>query len=141
MQIKEVMTKTPHYMDPGTTVREVAKKMRDEECGAILIGENDRLTGVVTDRDIVLRCIAEGKDAERCTAKDVMSPNLFYCFEDQTLEEAVKLMEQNKVRRLAVLNRDKRLTGVISLSDIALAEENAPLVNKVAQFASKQAAA
>lgn len=140
MQIKEVMTKTPHYVDPGTTVREIAEKMRDEECGAILVGENDRLTGVVTDRDIVLRCIAEGKAPERATAKDVMSSKIIYCFEDQDLEEAVKLMEQNKVRRLAVLNRNKRLTGVIALSDIALAEE-APLLNRVAQFASKQAAA
>lgn len=138
MQIKNVMTKKAEYVSPSATVKEVAQKMHDCKCGAILIGENDRLTGMVTDRDITLRVIAEGKSPEKTTAGDIMSKNIFYCFEDQTLEEAAERMERHKIRRLAVLNREKRLVGLISLSDIAAATDEPSLVNRIAQFASKQ---
>ncbi len=138
MQIRDVMTKNPIYVQPDTAVKTIAQQMRDSDCGIILVGENDRLTGVITDRDIVVRVMAEGKAPEGTMARDVMSRQVFFCFDNQTLEEATELMEEHKVRRLAVLNRDKRLVGMLSLSDIAAASNEPCLVNRIIQGGSKQ---
>ncbi|MGH9893019.1 MAG: CBS domain-containing protein, partial [bacterium] len=83
------------------------------------VGENDRLLGMVTDRDIVLRAVAEGASMDSYTARQVMSPNVLYCFDDQSPEEVLRNMMENQVRRLPVLNRDKRLVGMVSLGDLA----------------------
>jgi len=82
--------------------------------------ENDRLVGMVTDRDITVRAVAEGCDPRTATVKEVMTPDVFYCFEDQDVQQAANLMKQNQVRRLVVLNRDKRLVGIVSLGDLAV---------------------
>jgi CBS domain-containing protein len=83
-------------------------------------GDNDRLVGMITDRDIVVRAVAEGCDPRTITVKEVMSPDVLWCFEDQDVKEAAQLMRENQVRRLVVLNHDKRLVGIVSLGDLAV---------------------
>ncbi len=119
MQVKTIMTPEVDLIDPEASVRAVAQKMRDDDVGAVPVAENDRLVGMVTDRDIVLRAVAEGADIGSCTARQVMSPNVLYCFDDQSPEEVLRNMSENQVRRLPVLNRDKRLVGMVSLGDLA----------------------
>lgn len=119
MQVKEIMTRDVDWIAPDVTIREAAKRMRDENIGALPVGENDKLIGMVTDRDIVIRVLPDGKDLSEATARDAMSDDLLYCFDDQETEEVAANMGDNQVRRLPVLNRDKRLVGMISLGDIA----------------------
>jgi CBS domain-containing protein len=89
----------------------------------MLVGENDRLVGMVTDRDIVLRAVAKGKTPSKSTARDVMSPDIKYCYEDETIEDAARNMASLQVKRLPVLNREKRLVGIVSLGDLAMEPE------------------
>jgi CBS domain-containing protein len=119
MQIKAIMTPEVDLIDPEASVRAVAQKMRDDDVGAVPVAENDRLLGMVTDRDIVLRAVAQGADVDTYTARQVMSPNILYCFDDQSPEEVLQNMRENQVRRLPVLNRDQRLVGMVSLGDLA----------------------
>jgi CBS domain-containing protein len=113
------MTSDPELIDPNASIREAAKRMKSENIGALPVGENDRLIGMVTDRDIAMRGVAEDRAPETTTVRDVMSEKIFYCFEDDDIEDAAQCMAENQVRRLPILNRDKRLTGIISLADIA----------------------
>jgi CBS domain-containing protein len=119
MRISEIMTRDPELIDPSSSIRDAARRMRNEDIGALPIGENDRLIGMVTDRDIAVRAVAEDKDPSTTTVRDVMSEKIYYCFEDDDIEEAARCMAENQVRRLPILNRDKRLTGIVSLGDIA----------------------
>jgi len=119
MQVKDIMTPEVDLIDPEARVQAVAQKMRDDDVGAVPVAENDRLVGIVTDRDIVLRVVAEG-DMGGATARQVMSPKiLLYCFDGQSPEEVLRNMSENQVRRLPVLNRAKRLVGMVSLGDLA----------------------
>jgi CBS domain-containing protein len=123
MRVKEIMSNEPHTIKPDTSIKEAAEIMRDCDCGYLPVGENDRFTGALTDRDIVVRVIAEGRNLETATAKEAMTEELQYCFEDDELESAGELMKQQQIRRLAVFNSDKKLTGIISVSDIACYDE------------------
>ena len=123
MKIVEIMTRDPELIDPNASIREAAKRMKNEDIGALPIGENDRLIGMVTDRDIAIRAVAEDRAAETTTVRDVMSEKVFYCFEDDDIEDAARCMAENQVRRLPILNRDKRLTGIVALADIAKTHE------------------
>ncbi len=123
MRISEIMTPDPELIDPTATVRDAAQRMKNEDIGALPVGENDRLIGMVTDRDITVRAVAEGRDPSSTTVRDVMSEKIYYCFEDDDVEDAAKCMADNQVRRLPILNRDKRLTGIVSLADLAQAGE------------------
>ena len=125
MQVREVMTSGAEVIDPNTTIREVARKMRADNIGALLVGENDRLIGMVTDRDIVVRGVAEERLPGNIAARDVMSEGVFYCFEDDDVEQAAQVMSEHQVRRLPVLNRDKRLVGVVALADLAQSDTEA----------------
>jgi CBS domain-containing protein len=118
MQVQEIMSHHVELIDPNATVRDVARKMRAEDIGALPIGENDRLIGMVTDRDIVMRAVAEDKNGGKVTAREVMSEGIFWCFEDEDVERAAELMAEHQVRRLPVVNRDKRLVGMIALADL-----------------------
>ncbi len=124
MKIKEIMTSDPELIDPNASIREAAKRMKSEDIGALPVGENDRLIGMVTDRDIAIRGVAEDRTPDATTVRDVMSEKIFYCFEDDDIEDAAQCMAENQVRRLPILNRDKRLTGIISLADIAQTGED-----------------
>lgn len=119
MRISEIMTRDPELIDPNSSIRDAARRMKDEDIGALPIGENDRLIGMVTDRDIAIRAVAEDRDPTSTRVRDVMSEKIYYCFEDDDIESAARCMAENRVRRLPILNRDKRLTGIVSLADIA----------------------
>lgn len=120
MKVKEAMHKGADWVGPDTPVTDLAKLMRQRDIGAIPIGENDRLIGMVTDRDIVCKGLAkEGFNSSRATARDVMTPGIHCCSEDDDLAKAVKHMEQLKVRRLPVINKSKRMVGILALGDIS----------------------
>ena len=120
MRVKEVMHKGVDWVGPDTPVVELAKLMRSHDIGAIPIGENDRLVGMVTDRDIVCKGLADDSfDARRVTARDVMTPGIHCCREEDDLAKAVEHMEALKVRRLPVINKSKRMVGILSLGDIS----------------------
>src|SRR5512138_1639146 len=108
MKIHQVMTPNVTVVSPTTAVAEIARKMRDEDIGATPVVDNERLIGVVTDRDIVVRVVASDLDVGSATASDAMSPKLLYCFDDQSVQEVLENMGANQVRRLPVVNRDKR---------------------------------
>jgi len=114
------MHKGVDWVSPDTPVTELAKLMRDHDVGAIPIGENDRLVGMVTDRDIVCKGLAHDTfDAHRATARDVMTAEIHCCREDDDLAKAVRHMEGLKVRRLPVINKSKRMVGILSLGDVS----------------------
>ena len=120
MKVKDAMHKGVDRVSPDTPVTELAKLMRDHDVGAIPIGENDRLVGMVTDRDIVCKGLAHDTfDARRATARDVMTAEIHCCREDDDLAKAVRHMEELKVRRLAVINKNKRMIGILSLGDVS----------------------
>jgi CBS domain-containing protein len=119
MKVKEAMHKGVEWVDPNTPVTELAKLMCTHDVGAIPIGENDRLIGMVTDRDIVCKGLAQdGFNIGRATARSVMTPGIHCCREDDDLAKAVRHMEQLKVRRLPVINKNKRMIGMLSLGDV-----------------------
>ena len=120
MIVKEAMHRGVDWVSPDTPVTELAKLMRDHDVGAIPIGENDRLVGMVTDRDIVCKGLAQDTfDARRATARDVMTAEIHCCREDDDLAKAVRHMEELKVRRLPVINKSKRMIGILSLGDVS----------------------
>jgi len=119
MKVKEVMHPGVTWVSPDTPIADIAKKMRDNDIGAIPIGENDRLAGMVTDRDIACRGLANGRDVSKLTARDVMSKPILYCRAEEDVEDAIRLMEANRVRRLPVINEKKRMVGMLALGDIA----------------------
>ncbi len=119
MKVSEVMHPGVHWVEPGTPIVEIAKLMRDQDIGSLPVGENDRLVGMVTDRDIVCRGIAEGFDCSTMTARDVMSSGIIYCRDSEELEDAVRVMEQHEIRRLPVINDAKRMVGILSLGDVS----------------------
>ncbi len=120
MKLKEVMTKEVEVIHPDDSLKQAAQKMRLRDIGFLPVCDGDRLIGAVTDRDITLRSTAEGTDPNTSIGRDLMTSPIIYCFDDQDVEEAAKLMEEHQVRRLAVVSRDnKRLVGVVSLGDIA----------------------
>jgi CBS domain-containing protein len=118
MRIAECMTRGVELAAPTQTILDAARRMADLDVGALPVGEDDRLVGMVTDRDIVVRALARGLGPDT-PIRDVMSADVRYCYEDQTLEEVSRNMGDIQVRRLPVLNRDKRLVGIISLGDVA----------------------
>jgi CBS domain-containing protein len=119
MKVKDVMHKGAEWVTPQTSLADVAQRMRDLDIGAIPVGENDRLIGMVTDRDIACRGVANGKDPGKLTARDVMSKGIFYCNDTEELEDALRIMEQKQVRRLPVINDKKRMVGMLALGDVA----------------------
>lgn len=128
MKVKDVMTESCEFVAPDANLQEVAQRMRDLDCGFMPLGNNDsgRLEGVVTDRDIVLRAVAEGLDASECLAQDVATHKVLYCYENDDLDSAANSMREQQVYRLIVLDspQSKQLCGVISLGDILRHHEN-----------------
>lgn len=120
MKIKDIMSKNVVVVAPETLLHEVARKMQQSDCGSILVGEDDRLVGMITDRDLALRCVAESHDPVQTNAEQVMTKQVLYCRDSDEMEDVVLNMTENKVRRLPVLDKEKRLVGIISLGDIAV---------------------
>ena len=119
MKVREAMHKGVEWVEPGTSVKELAKRMREHDVGAIPVGENDKLIGMVTDRDIVVRACAEGGAPESVTARDVMTKGVVFCRDLEEVEDAVRIMEQKQIRRLPVIDENKRMVGMLALGDIS----------------------
>ena len=121
MNVREVMTPNPRTCQPNSTIQDAALIMRDEDTGAVPVVEGGRVIGMVTDRDIVVRAVADGGEIERVTARQVMSASVLYCYESDNVAAVLRNMGENQVRRLPVVDRDKRLVGVVSLGDLSRA--------------------
>ncbi len=119
MKVKKMMHKGVEWVSPDTTVTALAKKMQQSDIGAIPVGEDDRLIGMVTDRDITVRGVVSGKDLAKLTARDVMTAGVIYCRDTETVDEAARIMESKQVRRLPVIDANKRMVGMISLGDVS----------------------
>ena len=119
MKVKDVMHPGASWVDPETPLPDIAERMRKDDIGAIPIGENDRLVGMVTDRDIVVRGLRRKDDMMKLKARDVMTRNIIFCMADEELDDAVRIMERKQVRRLPVIDRNKRMVGMLSLGDVA----------------------
>ena len=122
MKVSDVMSRDVAVASPTESIRNAAKVMAKIDAGILPVGENDRLVGVITDRDIAVRAVAQGK-APTTKVRDIMSEEVLYCFDDQDLEEVAQNMSEMKIRRLPVVNREKRLVGIISLGDLARNED------------------
>jgi len=120
MRINQVMTPGAECIRPDASLQSAAERMKMLDVGSLPVCDNDRLVGMITDRDITVRATAEGLPPGLGQVRDVMTPDVIYCFEDQDVGEAVELMERNQIRRLVVLKRDKRLVGIVSLGDLAV---------------------
>jgi CBS domain-containing protein len=119
MEIKEVMSRQVKVASPEDNLQWAAQLMEKDDFGFLPVGENDRLVGTVTDRDIVIRGVAQGKAPADCKVREVMTKDPKFVFEDEQVEDAARNMSSLKLRRLPVVNRDKRLVGVVSLGDLA----------------------
>ncbi|SDJ94473.1 CBS domain-containing protein [Microbulbifer yueqingensis] len=135
MKVREAMHEGVTWCSPDTPLSEVAKILRDEDIGAVPIGENDRLIGMVTDRDITCRGVVEG-DLSSLTARDVMTEGIEWCWAEDDMHEALHKMESLQLRRIPVMNEEKRLVGILSLGDIS----HALGANECAEFASSVSA-
>ena len=120
-KIKDVMSRDVQVISPDAPIAEAAKRMRDGDFGMMPVGENDRLVGAISDRDIVVRGLAEGRDGQ-VKVRDVMSDRVRWAYEDETVERAALMMAQYQIRRLPVINHDKRLVGILALADVAVKE-------------------
>jgi len=118
MLVKEAMSRDVKTINPDQQIQEAAKIMLDTDVGALPVGESDRLIGMITDRDIAVRGVAAGKSPS-ARVRDVMSGELKYCFEDEDTAHVARNMSEQQLRRLPVVNRDKRLVGILSLADLA----------------------
>jgi CBS domain-containing protein len=118
MNISECMSRDVKVVAPGQNIREAARLMADIDAGILPVAENERLVGMITDRDIAVRAVAIGKSPD-CPVREVMSQEVLYCYEDQSVEEVARNMGEQQVRRLPVVNRQKRLVGIVSLGDLS----------------------
>jgi CBS domain-containing protein len=119
MLLKDVMTTRVEVISPDAMLQEAAQKMKDLDVGPIPVCDGERLVGMLTDRDITIRAAAAGCDPKTTPVREAITPEVTYCFENQSIEEAARLMEDKQIRRLVVLNRDKKLAGIVSLGDVA----------------------
>src|SRR3989440_2484377 len=122
MRVSEAMTRDVKICTPGQTIRDVAKAMAEIDAGAMPVGENDRLVGMITDRDIAIRAVAQGKGPDTPVREVMTTEQVLYCYDDEDLDHVAKNMASQQVRRLPVVNRDKRLVGIVSFGDVAQTE-------------------
>jgi len=135
-QVSDVMSRDVKMVGPDETVRHVAQMMREEDTGVLPVAEGDRLVGMLTDRDVAVRLVAEGRDPGQTKVRDVMTSDVRYVFEDEDLEHVAENMAEQQVRRLPVMNRQKRLVGVVSVGDIA--KRTQPLAGKALSGISRE---
>jgi CBS domain-containing protein len=139
MQVKDVMTSNVEVIHPDATLQDSAKKMKDLDVGSLPVCDGQQLVGTITDRDIVVRAIAEGRSPTSTPVRMAMTPEAIYCFEDQTVEEAAKLMKEKQIRRLPILNRNKQLVGIVSLGDLAVDTSDETMIGETLTKVSEPA--
>jgi CBS domain-containing protein len=122
MKVSDVMTRDVRVANPDQSIGDAARMMAELDAGALPVGEHDRLVGMITDRDIAVRAVAHGK-SPATRIRDVMTDDVKYCFDDEDIDHVAGNMADIQVRRLPVVNRDKRLVGIIAIADIAVSEE------------------
>jgi len=135
--LRDIMTRDVHAVPPETSLRHAAQKMKSWDVGALPVCKNDKLVGVITDRDIAVRAVAEGEDPESSCVGDAMTGNLIYCYEDEDVERAARLMEDKQIRRLPVMDRDRHLVGIVSLGDLATRQRDDRLSGGVLEQVSQ----
>jgi CBS domain-containing protein len=135
------MSRGVETIRPDASLFEAAQRMRSLDVGPLPVEDNGRLIGMLTDRDIVVRAVADGQDPMTTTVADAMTANLIYCTEDQDVREVARLMEQHQVRRLVVVDRDRALTGIVSLGDIVLTTGDEQLAGEALERISEPAPA
>ena len=123
MQIRDVMCRDAKLTHPDDTLQQAAQLMKECDCGILPVADGDHLVGMITDRDMAIRAIAQGKGAD-CAVRDCMTQEVKYCFEDENAQHICQNMADIQVRRLPVMSRDKRLVGIVSLGDLARKEPN-----------------
>jgi len=131
MKIREILTKNPEVIGPDDMICTAARKMRESDVGMLPVCHGGQLMGCLTDRDLAIRAVAGARDPLSTKVREIMTPELFYCFENDSLEDAARFMEEKQVRRLPVLNHSKRLVGIVSLGDLALRTHDEHLVEEV----------
>ena len=131
MLLKDIMTRSVEEIPPQASLRDAAQRMKSLDVGALPVCENNQLVGMVTDRDIAVRAVADGRDPSETTVLDAMTPGAVWCFEDDDVKDAARIMEQKQIRRLVVLDRNKHAVGIVSLGDIATRLSNEKLSGEI----------
>ena len=139
MQIREVMTRGVEVIRPDATLQEAAAKMDALNVGPLPVCDGDRVLGMITDRDITVRATAAGHDPKTTRVQDAMTQDVVYCFEDQDVQEAVRVMQEKQIRRMLVLDRDKRLVGIVALGDLAVEARGEQAAGQVLEGVSEPA--
>jgi CBS domain-containing protein len=139
MRLSDVMTRQVEVVRPDDTLEEAAARMSSLDIGPLPVCDGDRLVGMLTDRDITVRATAAGRDPKTTLVRDVMTEQVVYAFDDQDTNDAARLMEKHGIRRLVILNRDKRLVGIISLGDLAVDTQDDQLSGEVLERVSEPA--
>lgn len=138
MKIREIMTKQVEIVSPDSSLKEAARMMRDADTGFLPVGENDKLVGTLTDRDIAIRAVADGKDPNNSKVRDAMTKELAFVFDDQDTSEAATIMSEKQIRRLPVMSRDKKLVGVIAVGDLATKTNDDDVVGQTIEDISQR---
>lgn len=137
MKLSDIMTRDVKVVRPDDSIRSAAEKMRDEDIGALPVCDGEKIVGMITDRDITVRVIARGEDPNRCKVSDAMTKDVVYCFEDDDTGLVAAKMGDKQVKRIVVIDRDKKLVGMVSLGDLAVKtgerEKKAEAVEKISQ--------
>ncbi|MGH7845937.1 MAG: CBS domain-containing protein [Candidatus Binatia bacterium] len=139
MRVAEVMTRDAEVVPSDFLLKDAAVKMQQLNVGMLPIRDGDRLVGMLTDRDITIRATAQGRDPTKTQVREVMTPGIVYCFEDQDVSEAAKLMQEKQIRRLPILNRERSLVGIVSLGDLAVQSGEEQIVSKTIKEVSEPA--
>jgi CBS domain-containing protein len=137
MLLRDMMTANIEEIPADATLTQAAEKMKLLDIGALPVRDNNRLVGIITDRDIAVRAVAEGRDPKKMPVRDAMSGDIIFCYEDQSVESAAKLMEEKQIRRLPVLDRSERAIGMVSLGDLAVRNRDDRLSGEVLGRVSK----
>lgn len=139
MQVQEIMTRDVECIKPENTLQEAAQKMRSLDVGPLPVSDQNELVGMITDRDIVIRTVAEGGDPKKKKVRDAMTRDVACCLEDQGIEEAAEIMKSKRLRRLPVLDHENRLVGMVTLADLAVGCESPDLAGRTLERISQPA--
>jgi len=139
MKLREVMTSNVEVIHPNASVQEAAEMMRSLDVGSLPVCDGRKMQGMITDRDITIRAVADGREARQTAVREIMTSELVYCFEDEDVQAAAKLMNDHQIRRLPIVNEQKELVGIVSLGDLAVETDDEAMVGQVLEGVSEPA--